>query len=152
MCTCQWKEVDMQMGGNGNEHGKLYLLVHPLNSAGSTPWDRGGGCRSSRPWDKGEARSPKNFLQFDLKIRGSPAPPPPPRAPSLDPQPLKFLQNHIHKIMWSSNGNKPLAWWCHFTTTTGIHFVFFFKFCNPSEVQMTKTLICTKKKIPRGFW
>jgi len=23
---------------------------------------------------------------------------------------------------------------------------FFFKFCNPSEVQMTKTLICTKKR------
>ena len=26
-----------------------------------------------------------------------------------------------------------------------------FKFYNPSEVQITKTLICTKK-IPGGFW
>ena len=49
---------------------------------------------------------------------------------------------------------RPFARWRHFTATTRILFVFpfIFKFCNPSEVWITKALICTRKQNPEGFW
>ena len=50
--------------------------------------------------------------------------------------------------------NKPFGWWRYFTTTTRILFVFpfIFKFCNPSEVWITKALISARKRNPEGFW
>ena len=49
---------------------------------------------------------------------------------------------------------RPFARWRHFTTTTRILFFFplIFKFCNPSEVWITKALISTRKQNPEGFW
>ena len=46
------------------------------------------------------------------------------------------------------------ARWRRFTATTTILFVFpfIFKFCNPSDVKITKDLICTRKQNPEGFW
>ena len=50
--------------------------------------------------------------------------------------------------------NRPFARWRYFTTTTRILFVFpfIFKFGNPSEVQMAKALIWTRKQNPERFW
>ena len=50
--------------------------------------------------------------------------------------------------------NRPFARWRHFTTTIRILFIFpfIFKFCNPSEVWITKALICTRKQNHEGFW
>ena len=47
----------------------------------------------------------------------------------------------------SFQGKRPFARWSHFTTTTRILFVFPFIFWlgNPSEVSITKALICTRK-------
>ena len=44
--------------------------------------------------------------------------------------------------------NRPFARWRHFFTTTRILFVFLFifKFGNPSEILMTKVVICKEKK------
>ena len=62
-------------------------LYVDFGSAGSGPWDKGGGGRaqSSRLLDKGVGRSPNNFFrpfgpQFRLKIRGEGGP----RSPPLD--------------------------------------------------------------------
>ena len=54
----------------------------------------------------------------------------------------------------ASLSNRPFARWRHFTTTTRILFVFpfTFKFGSPSEVYITKALICTRKQKPEGFW
>ena len=78
-----------------NDQLSFWLPVNTTQtSAGFRPWVNGGGGRgSSRPWDKGEDRSPKNFFrpfgpQFHLKIRGVGGGPP--RAPPLDP-PLQTI-------------------------------------------------------------
>ena len=68
-----------------NDQLSFWLPVNiTQTSAGFRPWVKGGGGRgSSRPWDKGEDRSPKNFFrpfgpQFHLKIRGVGGGPPRP--------------------------------------------------------------------------
>ena len=50
-------------------------------SGRSRPSDKGGGGRSSRPWDKGESGLPKKFFRpfgphFGLKIKGGGPPGP----------------------------------------------------------------------------
>ena len=49
---------------------------------------------------------------------------------------------------------RPFARLRHFTTTTRILFVlvFIFQFGSPSEVEITKALICTRKQNPERFW
>ena len=78
------------------------LLGNGKFSAGSRPWDKGGGGeRSSRPLDKGGPGRPKNFFrpfgpQFGPKLRGGGQPP---RAQPLDP-PLKlgsFVYSYLEK-------------------------------------------------------
>ena len=83
------------MDSASNDQLSFWLPVNTTQtSAGFRPWVKGGGGRgSSRPWDKGEDRSPKNFFrpfgpQFHLKIRGVGGGPP--RAPPLDP-PLQTI-------------------------------------------------------------
>ena len=68
-----------------NDQLSFWLPVNTTQtSAGFRPWVKGGeGRGSSRPWDKGEDRSPKNFFrpfgpQFHLKIRGVGSGPPGP--------------------------------------------------------------------------
>ena len=50
--------------------------------------------------------------------------------------------------------NWPFARWRHFITTTTIFFVFPFtlEFGSPSEVWVTKALICKRKQTSEGFW
>ena len=69
-----------------------------------------------------------------------------------------FLTRLVGTIYWLEGLNKrlnrPFARWRHLTTTTRIIFVFpfTFKFCNPSEVWITKALISTRKQNREGFW
>ena len=61
----------------------------------------GGGGRSSRPWDKGLARSPKTFFRpfgpnFGRKIRAGPP------APPLNP-PLHIMLRNSLDSLWSLN-------------------------------------------------
>ena len=50
--------------------------------------------------------------------------------------------------------SKPFARWHHLTTMTRILFVFLviFEFSNPTRVQVTEVLNCTKKQNPEGSW
>ena len=54
----------------------------------------------------------------------------------------------------SSTSNKQFSRWRHLTTTTTIQFVFLFifKFCIPSGVKITITLINMTQAKPEGFW
>ena len=65
-------------------------------SAGSRPWDGGGGvARSSRPLDKGEGRSPqKTFSALRASVWSKTKGGPGPRAPPLDPLLVCTLIEH----------------------------------------------------------
>ena len=66
------------------------------------------------------------------------------------------IQYHLINFFSTSRNesNRRFLLGCHFTTTTRILFVipFLFKFCNPSEVWITVSLICKRKQQTEGFW
>ena len=71
-----------------NDQLSFWLPVNTTQtSAGFRPWVKGGGGRGlSRPWDKGEDRSPKNFFStlrasVSSKNKGGGGGPPPGPSP-----------------------------------------------------------------------
>ena len=63
------------------------LTLRQRRGGGGVGWG-GGGCRSSRPLDKGRGRSPKKKFLLGLKIRGGGWAP---RASPLDPPLLRKI-------------------------------------------------------------
>ena len=121
-----------------------------LSSGGSTPSDKGGGGEggswSSRPWDKGEGGSRKNFFLFGLKIRGTP----PLDLPLLSqfiafPPPLSPVPFHISTDLLS------VASACFLPLHTGAH-DWVTRICQPWEWSLSRSLLPRERRSVTSYF